>query len=422
MSSSRSAIDQVRESLVALRAADLDVVPVRELGAEVLELTRLMATLEAVTAARLAAFDARGGHELDCAATAAAWLRRALHLDSGDARHRVNSARLLRDHPDTADALADGEITSAHVRTLVRAAKRLGPDVLAESEPILLPLAKAAPPAQVGHAVDRIAQATDADDDRDARALRQHADRYLLLSPGLDGGRNVTGYLDEAAALKVEAMFTAYAQPHPLPDESPDPRSLGQRQADALTELAELALTRPDVPTVGRQPVTVTLTTDRETLRNEAPTWAPTSAVAAVFRHAFGQAALDRLTCCADITPAIVTAWGEPLALGRTARYANATLMKALWLRDGGCVNPGCTNQRVHAHHIVEWQHGGDTNLANMALVCSRDHTLLHEHGWRLEPDPHRPGLLHWRPPDGRPPHPATHTIDRNPGTTTPLS
>ena len=421
MSSSRSAVDQVREGLRALRAADLDAVPVRELGAEVLELTRLMATLEAVTAARLAGFDARGGHELDCAATASAWLRRALHLDSGDARQRVNSARLLRDSPNTADALADGEITPAHVRTLVRAAKRLGPDLLAEAEPILLPLAKAAPPAQVGHAVDRIAQATDADEDRDARALRQHADRYLLLTAGLDGGRNVTGYLDEAAALKVEAMFTAYAQPRPLPDESPDPRSLGQRQADALVELAEMALTLPDAPRVGRQPVTVTLTTDLETLRNEAPTWSPRSAIAAVFRHAFGRAALDRLTCSADITPAIVTEWGVPLALGRTARYANANVLKALWLRDGGCVSPACTNKRVHAHHLVEWQHGGDTDVGNMALVCSRDHTLLHEHGWRLEPDPHRPGLLQWRPPDGRPPIPATHTLDRNPGATTSL-
>ena len=51
MSSSRSAIERVRGGLRALRAADLDPVPVRELGAEVLELTRLMATLEAVTAA-----------------------------------------------------------------------------------------------------------------------------------------------------------------------------------------------------------------------------------------------------------------------------------------------------------------------------------------------------------------------------------
>ena len=144
MSSSRGAIERVRGGLRALRAADLDPVPVRELGAEVLELTRLMATLEVVTAAArlaafgLAAFDARGGHELDCAATPAAWLRRRLHLDPGDARHRVNQARLLRDLPD---ALAAGEIPSAHVRVLVRAAKRLGADLVTESEPILLPLA-----------------------------------------------------------------------------------------------------------------------------------------------------------------------------------------------------------------------------------------------------------------------------------------
>ena len=61
MSSSRSAIEQVRGGLRALRAADLDPVPVRELGAEVVELTRLMATLEVVTAARLA-----GGCQVVC--------------------------------------------------------------------------------------------------------------------------------------------------------------------------------------------------------------------------------------------------------------------------------------------------------------------------------------------------------------------
>jgi hypothetical protein len=130
--------------------------------------------------------------------------------------------------------------------------------------------------------------------------------------------------------------------------------------------------------------------------------------------------------------------------------------MRALWLRDGGCVMPGCPNRRLQAHHIVPWYLGGTTDLAGMALVCDREHTLLHEHGWTLEPDPDRPGLLHWRPParppggaaappevtptagdgDGggggttttscasrseRPPIPACHAIDRDLGHTTPL-
>jgi hypothetical protein len=96
--------------------------------------------------------------------------------------------------------------------------------------------------------------------------------------------------------------------------------------------------------------------------------------------------------------------------------------MKALWLRDGGCVRPGCTNTRLQAHHIEEWaERHGDTDVEVMALVCAREHTLLHEHRWRLERDPDRPGLLRWRPPDGSPPVPAAHAVDRHLGHTTPL-
>ena len=174
-------------------------------------------------------------------------------------------------------------------------------------------------------------------------------------------------------------------------------------------------------PTVGKAPVAVTLVTDLDTLRGEAPAWAPGSALSSIFRHGFGQATLERLTCAADVTPAIVTASGVPLALGRTSRDASPAQRRALWLRDGGCVNRGCDNQRLHVHHLVWWARGGDTDLDTLALVCSRCHTLLHEHGWALEPDPKRPGLLRWRPPDGRPPVPACHTVDRDPGSKLPF-
>jgi hypothetical protein len=52
--------------------------------------------------------------------------------------------------------------------------------------------------------------------------------------------------------------------------------------------------------------------------------------VATVFRHGFGGPALDPLTCAADLTPAIITEWGVPLALGRTSRLASRDQMKAL--------------------------------------------------------------------------------------------
>ena len=45
------------------------------------------------------------------------------------------------------------------------------------------------------------------------------------------------------------------------------------------------------------------------------------------------------------------------------------------------CQYPGCTATReLQAHHIVANEHGGVTELANLILLCSRHHKLLHDH------------------------------------------
>jgi len=61
---------------------------------------------------------------------------------------------------------------------------------------------------------------------------------------------------------------------------------------------------------------------------------------------------------------------------------------RALWARDKGCRFPGCGRKRyVHAHHIVHWSKGGETSLANLMLLCSKHHALLHEGGFTIEKD-----------------------------------
>ena len=100
---------------------------------------------------------------------------------------------------------------------------------------------------------------------------------------------------------------------------------------------------------------------------------------------------------------------------GRTLREANQPLRDLLGIIDGErCRYPSCTRKRkLHAHHVTEWQHGGRTDLANLVLLCSRHHTLVHNEGFRLtlHPEtraltidsatgqaiPHRPGLP-WHP------------------------
>jgi hypothetical protein len=72
--------------------------------------------------------------------------------------------------------------------------------------------------------------------------------------------------------------------------------------------------------------------------------------------------------------------------LGRTAREANAALRELLGTLDGErCRFPGCTrHKKLHAHHVVYWSDGGETDLENLILVCARHHTLIHSQGFRL--------------------------------------
>jgi hypothetical protein len=82
------------------------------------------------------------------------------------------------------------------------------------------------------------------------------------------------------------------------------------------------------------------------------------------------------------VTPADLTRHD----LGRTQREANQALRDLLGTIDGErCRFPGCTRaQKLHAHHVVYWSDDGPTDLANLVLVCSRHHTLIHQQGFQV--------------------------------------
>jgi HNH endonuclease len=67
-------------------------------------------------------------------------------------------------------------------------------------------------------------------------------------------------------------------------------------------------------------------------------------------------------------------------------------IRRAVERRDRGCVFAGCgaPTHWCDVHHWLEWILGGETSLANSALLCERHHTKVH-HGFRVE-----------RPPDGQ--------------------
>lgn len=78
---------------------------------------------------------------------------------------------------------------------------------------------------------------------------------------------------------------------------------------------------------------------------------------------------------------------GAVLALDRTTYRVPADLKRHLETRDRSCRFPGCgrSPDRCDVDHIVEWQHGGLTEDANLMHLCRHHHRLKSVAGWRAQ-------------------------------------
>ena len=88
--------------------------------------------------------------------------------------------------------------------------------------------------------------------------------------------------------------------------------------------------------------------------------------------------------CDAELSPLIVDTTGNPLWMGHATRTATDEQWMALIDRDHGCVVCGADPSYCEAHHIDYWEHGGTTDITNLALLCTRHHHDLHDHNLQL--------------------------------------
>src|SRR5437588_6444208 len=350
--------------------------PPAALGEAMIDCRRQMDRLEAGFTQAVGRFAANREYAAEGAPTAVSWLKANCRLSAGAAAERLNIARQLDQLPDTGQAFASGELRYQHAALIARVASQVGADTVREAEGDLLKMASDFDPNRFSLVTRRLRHVVDPDGAL-ADANRAYEQRYLQVSPSLDGIFLIDGRLDPEGGAMLQTALSALM--HPV---SGDTRRAEQRRADALVELCRRQLDSGALPQTGRQKPHLSVTVSAAALAGmPGPeggdlNWAGTVPAQTV----------QRLACDASLSVIPLDSQDLPIDVGRATRSIPPALSRALRVRDGGCRFPGCDApiDWTHGHHHQHWTAGGETKLANLYLLCAYHHRLVHEGGWRL--------------------------------------
>ncbi len=321
-------------------------------------------------------------------------------------------ARAARSAPEFGQLMAAGELSGEHLDAFIAALNGM----LIAVRPRLLALQSRLAELACGMTVEEFREqlrrevaSIEADDGRSRLERQRAATRLRQWTDHRTGMIHLSGQFDPEAGLvlasalqqRLEAIFHA---PHPsgVPD---DP----MEKQDFLRAHALMSLIRGDGRGSGAPEFIVVI--DEDTLRHG--------------RHASSRvecgrgihlpiATIREMAGRARFVPVVIDGHGvvirqgrpvasleqlrdsltRPVSLhaGRSRRYATRDQRRALRAMYRRCVIPGC---EVHVsntepHHLVEWEHGGHTDIELLLPVCKHHHDLLHARSWCLTLDTRR--------------------------------
>lgn len=371
---------QLADEMVALLGA-IDVAALADAG-EVERCAEAVSRVRCKVESLFAALAVRAG---EVKADAQDLLRRAGRLSDREARRAMRRVSILREIPRLGLLLEAASISADHVDALARVAA--GCDAASRT----LLLADGATLADFALIMNPDAF------ERYLRGLVRRAvtddgvadlDRQRAASKASSWTNPTTGMMHLSAEFdpetgarlmtvierEIEALYHRLDNPPPLP----------QLMAQAIANLilGGHAATRPGV-------AEIIVITDAQTLVSgrHAATVSETSSGIPLPVDT-----IRRLCCESEISIATVGANGEVLNLRRERRLANRAQRRALRAMYRTCGLEGCETRFDHCqiHHVVPWEAGGFTDLANLLPLCNRHHRLVHEGKWRLTLTPDR--------------------------------
>lgn len=397
----------------------------------------LAARLAAVESALVAHAEAVAAREELGSSSTSRWLSARLGVTAAEANQMVRDAELFSAQPRAARLLSEGRVEVESARLLaqaldaVDALEGLDGPVREQAADFLDEQARLLSPREFGRAATQLVETLtvrpSVEDPAEAESVAREAERlaeqrWIRVHTAADGTSSgrwrgldpigtaaLVAFLHHAGARSapsatevsggdgladVEVLVGGAGPAAEADPATSDRRTRAQRQLDAFSTLARLALSSADLPGSegARRPLLV-VTAEYDVLAGRLRGGALETG------HPIPEHQVRRLACDADLLPAVLGGASVAVDLGRTQRLFSIAQRRALQLRDGGCTFPGCqaSARECEAHHMQHWEDGGLTELANSALVCDYHHARAHREGWtaRLAADGH----VGWLPP-----------------------
>jgi hypothetical protein len=316
-------------------------------------------------------------------------------VSSAEGKRKDRRSEAIDAAPSFGDALADGEIGAEHVDALANASAKLDDEVkeqLFGYEDELLAEAASMSPERFGRSVRERARRLERDQGLE-RNRRQRRDTYL--SRKLNGA---TGMIEGRFALHPELANQIFGA---VDLEVAAMVAEGERRGDPEFAHRRVDRNRMAAEALGRlvggghqqsRPVEADITVIVDATTVETGELHNHSVCETSDGAALPPASVRRLLCNGRVSPIYVDGDGNPLAAGRTIRHANRSQRRALRAMYRTCAFGNCDVpfERCEIHHILPWQLGGSTDLANLIPACSRHHHVVHDHDLILDLQPDR--------------------------------
>ena len=232
-------------------------------------------------------------------------------------------------------------------------------------------------------------------------------DDHAMVSRGIRLGRERDGIVALSGALmpeiagKLRRLFDAYLSPKSAPvafhteeeaarDQEQallerDDRTPDQRRHDVLAVILDVASRAGEAPTIGGAPATVLVSVREQDLNAD-------------FGQGRGAGWIDGIETPISINAVknlienggqqkvVINTEGRIIALGSPERCFTPAQRRAIQLRDGTCIIPGCTIPAgmTEIHHVTPYAQHGPTHTDNGVCLCWWHHRYLAASGWTI--------------------------------------